>query len=146
MDRHKKRFRKLEDGNCKFSDVVGIIDWSGLDAAALLANKGLLIAAEEMLCAHFPHLIHRLYHINMPLDFEKVEATLKGAVSAQTLRKSIFLESQETFQRRADWMKLHGKASVRRSRISRNNRKRVSRLKSRTATSTKQVTLRMNIF
>ena len=131
-ERHKKRFKKLEEGSCKFSDTVGIIDWEGLNVEMFMANQKLLCAAEQMLCAHFPHLIHRMYHINLPLDFDKVLNALKGTVSPQTMKKSIFLESQATFQRRAEWMKLHGKpAAVRRSRImrtSRNNRKRSSRL------------------
>merc|ERR1719334_3089878 len=105
----------------KFSDVVGIVDWAGASAEQILANKHLLVAADELLCAHYPHLLHRLYHVNMPLDFDAIDSVLRPLMNAQTLKKSIFLESSQTKERRAAFMKKHArsmrkKASLRSSR------------------------------
>jgi len=118
----KQRFPKLAVSNqSKFCDVVGIVDWAGASADDILANKHLLVAADELLCAHYPHLVHRLYHVNMPLDFDAIDSVLRPLMNAQSLKKSIFLESSQTKERRAAFMKTHArsmrkKASLRSSR------------------------------
>eukprot|EP01084_Bolivina_argentea_P199391 341176_1 len=69
---------------------------------------------------YYPHLINRFYHVNMPLNFEKIENILKPNISTQIIQKSIFLESSETKQKRIDYMKKYGK---RKPSIRRNNYK-----------------------
>eukprot|EP01084_Bolivina_argentea_P199393 341180_1 len=118
---YKHKFKRLEiENKCKFSDVVGIIDWDQISEEIFIENKDLLIAAGELLSIYYPHLINRFYHVNMPLNFEKIENILKPNISTQIIQKSIFLESSETKQKRIDYMKKYGK---RKPSIRRNNYK-----------------------
>merc|ERR1712154_227043 len=118
--KYKHKFDKIAiKNNCNFCDIVGIIDWKQCNVERFLANKKFLIAAESLLSTHYPHLINRLYHINMPLNFEKIENVIKKEVSSQILQKSIFLESEHTKQRRMEYMKKNRKTSIKRNRSSR---------------------------
>jgi len=121
--RVKKHDIKSPSSACKHSDVVGILDWKGLKVDAFLANKPLLLAAESLLSTYYPHLINRFYHINMPLDFEKIESELKTEVSTQTLLKSVFLESEATRNARAEYMKKYGRSTSKSSSSRRSKKK-----------------------
>ena len=119
-------FTVVEESNkCKYCDVVGIIDWKGVNVEMFLKNIDLVLATESLLSTHYPHLINCLYHVNMPLDFDKIQSVITKQCSAQILSKSIFLESSDTKQKRQDFMKKYGKPSIKRSRArQRNNKKK----------------------
>jgi len=97
----------------------GIIDWKGVNVEIFLQNMPLLLAMDELLSTHYPHLINCLYHVHMPLNFEKIQSVLTKQCSAQMLQKSIFLESNETKEKRIEYMKKYGKPSIKRSRMRR---------------------------
>jgi len=140
--KYKARFRKYDiktaSTACKYSDVVGILDWKGLDVDKFIANKELILAAEQVIAAYYPHLINRFYHINMPLNFEKVEEEFKTAVSTQSLIKSVFLESEATKIARMDYMRKYGKKSLKRSLDSRRSLRAGRTARGKKKASTKQ--------
>lgn len=87
--------------------MIGIIDWKGCNPEKFLANKHLIFAADRIISKHFPHLMNKILHVNMPLDFALVEENddIRKGISHQTLTKSIYLETEEMLEQRESFMK-----------------------------------------
>lgn len=85
---YQKALQHATENNVPYENVVGVLDWMGCDEKRFWLNRYLILESEKLIATHYPGLIYKCYHINLPPFWDHLWKSLKPLLDISSVNKA----------------------------------------------------------